>query len=154
MENMRINSIEAFKALVELGRMIINEKGNEMPADHIIAVTAVLPMWEEGTHTVNSIVRYAGQPWRCLQSHDSTGNVTWCPGAAPSLWGPYHATTAESALPWQAPTGAHDCYNKGEYMIWTDKKVYRSTTDGNVYSPEVCPNGWADMNDRISLESV
>lgn len=141
MKNMRINSIEAFQALVELGQIIAEEKADALPSNSIIDITPVLKLWEEGQYGIGNLVRHNDQPWRCLQTHDSTGNPNWCPGVAPSLWGAYHGTTADHALPWQAPTGAHDCYNKGEYMIWTDGKIHQSIIDGNVYSPEVYPAG-------------
>lgn len=143
MENMRISSVEAFQALVKMGRLIAEERADTLPSNSIIDIAPVLALWEEGQHNIGSLVRHDGQPWRCLQTHDSTGNPDWRPGFAPSLWGAYHGTTPDYALPWQAPTGAHDCYNKGEFMIWTDDNVYQSLFDGNVYSPEDYPNGWA-----------
>ena len=44
-------------------------------------------------------------------------------------------------VPWEAPTGAHDMYKAGEYMIWTDNKVYLCKQDTN-FSPAEYPQAW------------
>lgn len=129
--------------LVRMVRILATEKAPAMAADNVIGVAAVLPIWKEGQHAAGSVVQHDSQPWRCLQDHDSAGNPTWCPGVAPSLWGAYHATTATRALPWQAPTGAHDAYKRGEYMVWTDGVTYLCNTDGTVHGPDVLPAAWA-----------
>ena len=59
----------------------------------------------------------------------------------PTLWKPYHSRKKEYALPWEVPTGAHDIYKAGEYMIWTDYSVYRCKADTN-FSPADCPDAW------------
>lgn len=43
---------------------------------------------------------------------------------------------------WVQPTGAHDAYNKGDKILFTDGRVYVSVIDGNVWSPLVYPQGW------------
>lgn len=143
------------RLLNDVGRILATASASTMAADDVITISAIFPEWAEGKHTAGSVVQYDAQhdaqpnaqpnmqPWRCLQDHDSTGNPAWRPGVAPSLWGPYHATTAARALPWQAPTGAHDCYNTGEYMVWTDGMTYLCNTDGTVYGPDVLPAAWA-----------
>lgn len=139
---MKINSIDAFRALVELGRLIAEEKADALPANSIIDISPALKLWETGAYSAGNLVQYNEQPWRCLQTHDSTGNPNWCPGVAPSLWAAYHGTAADHALPWQAPTGAHDCYNSGEYMTWTDGGVYLCNANGTVHDPGVLPVAW------------
>lgn len=133
--------------LVRMVRILATEKAPDMAADDVIGVAAVLPPWKEGSHTAGNVVQHNGQPWRCLQDHDSTGNADWCPGKAPSLWGAYHARSAARALPWQAPTGAHDTYNKGEYMVWSDGVTYLCNTDATVYGPDVLPAAWAAITE-------
>ena len=39
------------------------------------------------------------------------------------------------ARSWEAPTGAHDMYKAGEYMIWADGLTYLCKQDTN-FSPE------------------
>ena len=46
-----------------------------------------------------------------------------------------------TARPWVAPQGAHDMYRAGEYMVFTDGKVYRCLSDTN-FSPTDYPQAW------------
>ena len=45
---------------------------------------------------------------------------------------------------WVQPTGAHDAYNVGDKVRYKGK-VYESTINGNVWSPEVYPQGWEEV---------
>ena len=54
--------------------------------------------------------KYEDQPKICCQAHDSTDNSIMEPPTMASLWSPYHAKSAEYALPWIAPMGAQDMY--------------------------------------------
>lgn len=40
-----------------------------------------------------------------------------------------------------APTGAHDMYKSGEYMIWTDDTTRKCIQDTN-FSPDEYPQAW------------
>lgn len=42
---------------------------------------------------------------------------------------------------WVQPTGAHDAYQTGDKVRYKGV-VYESLIDGNVWSPEVYPQGW------------
>ena len=139
---MSTKGLNALTAMVRVASMMAKEKAPTMEANDVIGIAAILPKWKDGTHSAQSVVQYEGQPWRCLQAHDSTGNPDWKPGVAPSLWGAYHSTIQERALPWVAPTGAHDTYNNGEYMIWTDGCIYLCKTDATVHDPAVLPAAW------------
>lgn len=55
-----------------------------------------------------------------------------------------HDTTSDAVAEWKQPTGAHDAYMRGDKMLYTDGKVYKSLIDNNVWSPDVYPNGWAE----------
>jgi hypothetical protein len=57
------------------------------------------------------------------------------------MWGAYHATDAHHALPWAKPTGAHDMYKIGQYMIWADGKTYRCIQDTDR-SPDEVAQAW------------
>ena len=149
---MSTNSLKQLAALVRIASMMAKEKAPTMAANDVIGVAAILPIWKEGAHTAGSVVQYDGQPWRCLQAHDSTGNPDWKPGAAHSLWGAYHATTKTHALPWVAPTGAHDAYNSGEYMIWTDGCVYLCNMNATVHTPDVLPTAWEFVAEPVQPE--
>ena len=43
---------------------------------------------------------------------------------------------------WVQPTGAHDAYMTGDKVRYKGV-VYESLIDGNVWSPETYPQGWA-----------
>lgn len=105
---------------------------------------AAIRTWNEGAYSIGNVRMYEGNPYKCVQAHDSTGNPAWNPAAVPSLWMQYHGTSVETARPWIAPSGAHDMYLKGEYMIWTDGKVYCCLSD-TVYSPDAYAQAWAVM---------
>lgn len=42
------------------------------------------------------------------------------------------------------PTGAHDAYNLGDRVSYVGK-VYESVINGNVWSPDVYPDGWKEI---------
>ena len=48
--------------------------------------------------------------------------------------------------PWKQPAGAHDAYYIGGMMLYTDGYVYRSKMNGNVWSPDVHPEGWEKLD--------
>lgn len=54
-------------------------------------------------------------------------------------------TEGTTASEWRQPTGAHDAYMKGDTIIYTDGKTYKSLIDNNVWSPDVYPNGWEEV---------
>ena len=97
--------------------------------------------WAPGAYAVGDVRVYGGIPYRCVQAHDSTQNLAWTPDATPALWMQYHGTTPETARPWVAPAGAHDIYRTGEYMIWTDGRVYKCLQNTN-FSPAEYARAW------------
>lgn len=101
----------------------------------------LLRIWHPEPFAVGDVRMYAGIPYRCVQAHDATGNPDWTPDTVPALWMQYHGTSAETARAWVSPTGAHDMYHVGEYMIWTDGKVYKCLSD-TAYSPVEYAQAW------------
>lgn len=126
-------------ARVQAGRMAAE---GSMTDDEVLSVSELFPVWRPGAYGLGEVCNHAGQTWQCVQAHDSTGNEGWAPGAAASLWGPYHATDAANARDWIQPTGAHDAYQKGEVMRWTDGKVYRCKQDATVHGPDAPAAAW------------
>ena len=104
----------------------------------------VIRPWQPNTYSLGDVRVYENIPYKCVQAHDSTGNDAWNPPATPALWMQYHGTSVESARPWLAPTGAHDMYKAGEYMIWTDGSVYKCLID-TVYSPTDYSQAWTKV---------
>lgn len=104
----------------------------------------VIRPWQPNTYSLGDVRVYENIPYKCVQAHDSTGNDAWNPPATPALWMQYHGTSVESARPWLAPTGAHDMYKAGEYMIWTDGSIYKCLID-TVYSPTDYSQAWTKI---------
>lgn len=117
----------------------------DMSVDDRIHSANLAKHWISGRHELNEICTVEGgiQPWKCIQAHDNSNNPDIVPGNPSwgTFWAPYHGTTQETALPWVAPTGAHDMYKTGEYMIFTDRKVYRCKSDTN-FSPDEHSQSW------------
>jgi hypothetical protein len=116
-----------------------------MTADEIIGNRILCKSWEKGKHAVGEVYSTGEQIWECIQGYD---NAVY-PDIVPSnvAWGtfhkPYHGTTRETALPYVAPTGAHDMYLAGEYMIWTDGAV-KLCKQNTAYSPDEYAAAWED----------
>ena len=83
-----------------------------------------------------------GYPYECMTAYDGTVQQDWTIDNR-TLWKPWHSRKAEYALPWEAPTGAHDMYKAGEYIIWTDGIVKKCIQDTN-FSPTEYPQAWED----------
>lgn len=109
--------------------------------EEVNAYTAAVREWKEGAYVVGDVRMYQGAPYKCVQAHDSTGNHDWTPENTPALWMQYHGTSRETARPWVAPSGAHDMYRAGEWIIWTDRAAYECLSD-TVYSPDQYAQAW------------
>ena len=114
-----------------------------MTADEVIQNRVLCQAWKAGSHLVGEVYTAAGQVWKCIQAYNNAIYPDIVPGNA--AWGtfhtPYHGTTKETALPWVAPTGAHDIYHAGEWMIWTDGTLQECVQDTN-FSPEEYGAAW------------
>ena len=117
-------------------------KENDVAANEVIDMAVLLKEWVTGAYKIGDVVSYQGDPYKCIQAHDSTGNDGWYPSAVPALFAPYHGTDAKHALPYVAPTHAGDAYQTGEWMIWTDGVKYKCLQDACVYAPDVLPSAW------------
>lgn len=110
-------------------------------ANEVIDLVPLLKAWKEGVYKVGDVVVFEGDPYRCVQAHDSIGLFSWNPVDAPSLWANYHGTDADHALTYVQPTGAHDAYKAGEYAIYNGK-TYKCLADGTVHDPATLPTSW------------
>lgn len=110
-----------------------------------IQCMALFPVYEQNKqHEVGEVATHpeTGYPKECIQAYDGTVQQDWTIDT-PSLWKPWHSRKPEYALPWEQPTGAHDMYKAGEYMIWTDGTVKKCIQDTN-FSPDEYPGAWED----------
>ena len=99
--------------------------------------------WSSGAYAVGDIRNAGGQTWECFQAHDNAvypdirpGNAAWY-----TFWRPLHGKSAETARPFVTVQGAHDMYRTGEYMVWTDGRIYRCVSDTN-FSPDEYAQAW------------
>ena len=51
-------------------------------------------------------------------------------------------------LPYVQPTGAHDAYNIGNKILWTDGNKYVCQMDGCVWDPDTYPKAWQLVTDN------
>ena len=106
----------------------------------VIATSNYFEEWKPYSYNVGDIRTSNGKPYECIMAHDSTLNSAWDISVR-TLWKPYHSKKKEYALPWEQPTGSHDMYRTGEYMIWTDGNIYKCLFDTN-YSPTEYSQAW------------
>lgn len=124
-------------------RAVIEKSVAAAGLDDETALEAVelFPAWEPGrAYAAEERVRHEGKLYRCISAH--TSQADWSPTAAVSLWGAVSIDPETGLDEWKQPTGAHDAYNKGDKVVYKGS-VYESTIDGNTWSPEVYPAGWA-----------
>ena len=114
-------------------------------SEKILAVASVFPKYEVGkAYRVKEVFAYGEnsvgdtQLYQVLQDHTSTEE--WTPDTATSLYKKIGVT--EDGYPeWVQPLGASDAYNIGDIVSFNGT-LYKSTIDGNVWSPDAYPTGW------------
>ena len=117
-------------------------------ANEVIDMTALLEPWKAGTmeapveYPADAIRTHNGAPWRCTMARTHHGETGWAPGEGNAMWTQKHGTDRAHALPWSAPAGAHDAYNVGEWMIYTDGIAYKCKQDATVWGPDTLPAAW------------
>lgn len=136
-----VKKVEDYKTAIEATKKKIAADDDKTFG---IQCMALFPTWTRENYSVGDVRTdpVTGYPYECILAHDSSVNTDWTIDVR-TLWKPWHSRSAEYALPWEAPTGAHDMYKEGEYMIWTDKKVKRCLQDTS-FSPEEYPQAWED----------
>lgn len=108
-----------------------------------IQCMALIPTYVQNKqHDVGEVATHpeTGYPKECILSYDGTVQQDWTIDT-PTCWKPWHSRKPEYALPWEQPTGSHDMYKAGEYMIWTDRSIQKCVQDTN-FSPKEYPQAW------------
>lgn len=122
-------------------RILLSGKTPETDAERITC-GALYPAWTKGSHTVGEIYIAADELWECYQAYDNAVYPDIVPGNA--AWytfnRPLHGNSRETARVFVQPTGAHDMYHAGEYMIY-EGKMYLCLQD-TAYSPAEYAAAW------------
>lgn len=137
-----MNRLQAAEQMRKALQMFVST----LPEDKAMEVVAVFDPWTvDKTYSVGDYLTYGqngvGDPqlYKVAQAHIAQAN--WTPDVSKSL---YTAIGLDdSGYPvWSQPTGAHDAYNIGDIVNYNGT-LYSSLVNGNVYSPDAYPNGWA-----------
>lgn len=136
-------ALEMRKAL----QMFVGTLDVETQLDKMLEIPSAFPVYEVGrAYTTKEVFSYGvnsvGDPqlYQVLQDHTSAEQ--WTPDTATSLYKKIGVT--EKGYPeWVQPLGATDAYNTGDIVSYNGK-LYRSTIDGNVWSPDAYPTGWEE----------
>lgn len=114
-------------------------------AEMIMEVPSVFPKYVVGkAYKTKEVFAYGenavgdSQLYQVLQDHTSAEQ--WTPDASPSLYKAI-GVTEEGYPEWVQPLGGSDAYNTGDIVSYNGT-LYKSTIDGNVWSPEAYPQGW------------
>lgn len=141
-DNASIKKVDHYKTSMEL----IPEVAQTIDDKTIgIAFADLFPVYvQDKQHEVGEVATHpeTGYPYECMTAYDGSVQQDWTIDNR-TIWKPWHSRKAEYALPYEAPTGAHDMYKEGEYMIWTDGIVKHCLEDTN-FSPEEYPQAWED----------
>ena len=108
--------------------------------EQALELTTLYPFWITDTaYTVDTIIRYEGELYRCVQAH--TSQADWTPPTVPALWvkiaapGEYREIKDN-----MLPTEAFALDEIGWYQ--TEDNLYKSLIANNVYTPAAYPLGW------------
>ena len=93
----------------------------------IVSMCNFLPVWTPKEHALGSVVRYCGEPYKCIQAHDSTGNSSWTPDVTYSLWSKINVTNSGSASD-PIPYAGNMALENGKYYTQNDV-MYLCTRD-------------------------
>lgn len=143
-----MNRVQAALELRKALQIFLATLDVDTQAETMMEVASVFPAYEVGkAYTVKTVFSYGvnavGDPqlYQVIQAHTSAEE--WKPDASPSLYKPIGIT--EDGYPeWIQPLGASDAYNTGDIVSYGGK-LYESTIDGNVWSPEAYPAGWNEV---------
>ena len=135
---------DALESVIRYARTkLMNEIAESEDKTDGIACRGLIPVYEQNhSYSIGDVRLHpeTGYPKECILAYDGAVQPDWTIDTA-TLWKPWHSRKPEYALPWEQPTGAHDMYKTGEYMIWTDGITYHCNEDTN-FSPEEYPQAW------------
>lgn len=117
--------------------------------DQALEIASVYPVWETNhAYSVGDIISYGTNPvgdpqlYKVVQAH--TSQADWLPSGTPALYDAFGLDDDGYAI-WAQPSGAHDAYNVGDIVNYNGT-LYKSIINGNVWSPDVYPAGWEQVD--------
>lgn len=117
--------------------------------DQALEIASVYPAWEPNhAYAVGEIISYGTNPvgdpqlYKVVQAH--TSQADWLPSGTPALYDAFGLDDDGYAI-WAQPSGAHDAYNVGDIVNYNGT-LYKSIINGNVWSPDVYPAGWEQVD--------
>lgn len=132
--------IERARAL----RKVIEQMASGLSEEEAVANAELFPEWiaDGNDYAVGDKVRYNSTLYKVLQAH--TSQPDWTPDTAVSLYARILAGQEGTEVgEWEQPDSTNP-YKKGDRVIYNGK-MYESTIDGNVWSPEAYPQGWQEV---------
>lgn len=137
-----MNLYDALASVIYVSRLSLGGQAVETE-DQRLRASGLYEDWTAGKYEVGDIRNAEGQTWECFQAHDNSEHPDIKPGETAWLtfWRPLHGTSPETARPFVPVQGSHDIYRAGEYMVYTDGKLYRCKQDTN-FSPDDYAQAW------------
>jgi len=139
------NKVQAALELRKALQIFLTTLDPDTNVENMMEVASVFPKYQVGkAYKTKEVFSYGengvgdAQLYQVLQDHTSAAE--WTPDTAVSLYKPI-GVTEEGYPEWVQPLGASDAYNTGDIVSYNGK-LYKSTIDGNVWSPEAYPAGW------------
>lgn len=138
--------VRVFQEIGESIAQKIQNGASDMTPSEIVASSPLLPLFNQSKNYLEKPVGYVcktsdGNVWRLLQKYDSS-IYTGSPETLPAQWAPYWTKNPEDARPFMALSTAP--YSKDDCCTFNGK-VYKSTIDNNVWSPEDYALGWDEV---------
>lgn len=118
-------------------------KLRELATDEVsLQVLNLYPTWKaEVEYKVGQRVLYENILYKVLQDH--TSQETWTPVDAPSLFAQVLIPDENVVPEWVQPDSTNP-YMTGDKVVFNGK-VYESTLDYNIWSPETYPQAWKEI---------
>ena len=135
--------LDALSSAIYVSRQTLNGVAIT-EGDQKILASGLYSDWALGKYAIGDIYNADGQTWECYKEYDNAvfsdivpGNPAWY-----TFNRPLHGKTIETARPFVPVQGSHDMYRAGEYMIFTDEKIYRCERDTS-FSPTEDASAWS-----------
>lgn len=142
--------------IAEQLRKALNWWAQTLDEEQAMEICGVYDAWKPDTaYLTGEYITYGensvgdAQLYKVVQAH--TSQADWTPDVTASLYTPIGLTDDGYPI-WSQPTGSHDAYNAGDIVEYNGI-LYKSLIDGNVYSPDVYPQGWEIYEEDAEIEN-